>query len=910
MSDDQGKTPEELPKPSVEPPKTVHDFARSAQLHNLPPSHTIGDTMFSRMYWKRRQKQLFGTRRNKLNVLAIVATVLFAGIAGCILIVGLLFAWYARDLPRPDKVKRTEGLSTQIFDRNGVNLYDIYEDENRIPVELKDIPQYLRDATIAIEDKSFYTHQGLSTAGILRAMVNIFVFRNFQGGSTLTQQLVKNALLTQERTLPRKIKEAILAIQIERKYTKDEILQMYLNETPYGGTAVGVESAAWHYFNKPVKDLNLVESAMIAGVAQAPSRYSPFTGGEGAYIWRTEQVLRRMREDGYITSTQEDEAKKQLPNLTFATGGEDLKAPHFVAFIRDQLAEKFGEKALTEGGLRVTTTLDWELQKKVQSTVSEEVTKVKYLKVTNGAAVVMDTDTGEILAMVGSRDYSATESGGYKFNVATQGLRQPGSAIKPISYATAFKKGYTPATVLMDVETKYPSGEAGKPDYNPKNYDLKYRGPTQLRYALGNSINTIAVKITALIGVRDVLKTAYDMGISTLEPTDENLKKFGLSVTLGGGEVTLLDLTGAYGVFSQGGVKHEPVSILKVEDSKGKVLYEHKKTEGARVLSEDVSFLISDILSDNGARKAVFGDHSWLVIPGKTVAVKTGTTDDKRDNWTIGYTTHRAVGVWVGNNDNSPMNPALASGVTGAAPIWNRIMKEVLAGAKDEPFKKPDGIVEAEIDALGGGLPVEGQPTRKEYFVKGTEPTSKSPIYQDVKISKHDSSKLANPVEINRGEYDLKTFIVIKEQDPVSTDGKNRWQEGIDAWVAGQSDSRYHPPTDTYSEGDMISVRFKKPGDMERIDSNNIDIRVEAAGGESITKIELFVDGNKVRESGGKDMNDSIAVADGSHELKAVATDSKGNHAEHVIHVGIHQDYHTATSTPAPTPTHTPSPTP
>ncbi len=860
---------------------------------------TVTD-IFNRRQWQRR----YGLpKRSNLSLFSTLAVVMFVGVLGLVLFVGLLFAWYAKDLPRPDKVRRVEGLSTVILDRNGESLYDVYEDQNRIQIAFADIPQYVKDATIAIEDKEFYKHQGLSTAGIARAMVSIFLFHNTQGGSTLTQQLVKNVLLTQERTLPRKMKEAVLAIQIERKYTKDEILQMYLNEAPYGGTAVGVEAGAQYYFGKHAKELNLVESAVLAGFPQSPNMYSPFGKDPKAYVWRAQQVLRRMREDGYISPIQEAEARKQLDIVVFVKTGNALRAPHFVAYVKELLIDKFGEKTVASGGLKVTTTIDWKLQEKAQEIVADEVGKVKYLKVTNGAAVVIDPTSGEILAMVGSKDYSATDSSGFKFNVATQGLRQPGSAIKPITYAAAFKKGYTASTLLMDVDTKYPSGDPVKPEYNPKNYDGKFRGPLQLRFGLGNSINTIAVKVSALVGVKDVLRMGYDMGLTTLEPTDENMKRFGLSLTLGGGEIKLLDLTSAFGVFATGGLRQEPVAILKVEDAKGKVLYEYKAPSARRVLGADIAYLISDILSDNGARKEVFGERSYITIAGRTVAAKTGTTDDKRDNWTMGYTTNRVVGVWVGNNDNSEMHPSLASGVTGAAPIWNRIIREAIKNQPDKPFFKPDNIVEMDIDAYGGGLPVDGNPTRKERFIKGTEPTGPSPIYQKIKVSKKDNNKLANSIEIANNDYDTKSFVVFSEQDPVSTDGKNRWQEAIDAWANGQGDAKFHPPKDTYQGSEQITVNIKEPGDTSQINSNDVHVTAEATSVNEVNKIEIYLDGTKVKEKGDRSISESINVAgSGNHTIRVKGYDNKGNTAEREVRIAINQPYATPTPTPTPAP--------
>lgn len=730
---------------------------------------------------RRRIVSLFFIGTLVLFVLAIISSV-------------ATFAWFARDLPTPDRIKRREGFATIIFDREGETLYDIYADERRIPIEINQVPDHLKNATVAIEDKEFYTHEGYSTRGILRSVFQIIVYRNLQGGSTLTQQLVKNVLLTSERTLPRKIKEFILAVQIEQRYSKDEILQMYLNEAPYGGTAWGVESAAEQYFGKTVSELTLLESAILAGLPQRPSAYSPYSGTPDAYVGRTEDVLRRMREDGYISRDEEEEAQKALASVAFKGRTGSFKAPHFVEYVRKELVDRFGEDVVESGGLRVTTTLDSALQAAAEDILREEIEKIEALDVSNGAIVVIDPKTGEILSMIGSKDYNADErqfEG--KFNVASQGLRQPGSALKPFVYATAFQEGYTPATLIMDVPTEFPGGEGQKP-YEPKNYDGKFRGPVQMRFALANSINVSAVKTLALVGVEDMLQTAYSMGLKTLEPTKENMTRFGLSIALGGGEVTLLDLTSAYGVFATAGVRHEPVTILKVKDRSGKTIFDHKQTRGEQVLEPEIAFLISDILADNNARRDVFGPNSWLNIAAKTVAVKTGTTDDKRDNWTVGYTNDIAMGVWVGNNDNSPMNPKLASGTSGAAPIWNRVMREALRNHGDGFIERPDSVIQREVDALGGGLPKEGEPTRKEYFIEGTEPARTSSIYQTIKLSRRQQGKRASDDEVRVGDYDERNYIVFSETDPISSDGKNRWQEGIDKWLETVSEDRYKPP--------------------------------------------------------------------------------------------------------------------
>ncbi len=735
--------------------------------------------------------------------------ILFGLIALVIVTFGL-FLWYSRDLPTPGNLSAKDlPQSTKIYDRNGVVLYDIFNQQNRTYVAINDIPKTLREATVSIEDKDFYKNNGFSITGYLRVIRDFLLFRRVTGGSTLTQQLVKNTLLSSERTISRKIKEFILAVQVDRSYSKDQILELYLNIAPYGGTMVGVEAAAEGYFGKKAKDLSLVQSAILAGLPQSPSYNSPYGPDPKAYIDRTQAVLRRMREDGYITEKQETDADKELKTITFNPSNEAIKAPHFSFYVKDLLIKQFGENVVEQGGLQVTTTLDYALEQKAEKIVSDEVIASRYLNVGNGATVVMNPKNGEILAMVGSRDFFATESATTvkgktvpfegQFNVAVQGERQPGSSIKPVMYATALSKGYTAATLLMDTPVVFPN-QGGK-DYIPVNYDGKFRGPIQMRFALGSSLNIPAVKMLALIGIKNMLTTAYSMGISSLEPTDDNVKRFGLSITLGGGEVTLLDMASSYSAFANSGLKVTPVAITKVTDPKGNVLYENKDHEFPRVLSKEVTYIIDDMLSDNNARLLTFGANSYLHVAGRTISVKTGTTDDKRDNWTIGWTPSILVATWVGNNDNSPMNPTLASGVTGAAPIWRNVIVEALKGKPNEEFPKPDDVISLTIDSLGGGAPVSGQSTRSEYFIKGTEPQGPSPIYKQIKISKSDSNKLASDSEISNGQFDTKQFIVFTESDPFSADGKNRWQEGIDQWVNDnhKDDPLYHPPTEKSS---------------------------------------------------------------------------------------------------------------
>ncbi len=689
------------------------------------------------------------------------------------------YLYILKDLPSPSDLReKPPAQSTKILDRNGKLIYSIYVSENRTIVPISEIPKSVQQATIAIEDKDFYHHGGINfVGGIFRAIKDTILTGHLEGGSTITQQLIKQSLLTPEQTLTRKIKEAILAFWTERLYSKDEILELYLNRVPYGGTAYGIEEGARIFFGKRAKDLNLAEASLLAGLPQAPTYYSPFGTNPDLAIRRQKQVLNRMVEDGYITSKERDKALKTP--LKFSSGSVSLKAPHFVAYVKEQLVKKYGEAAVDQKGLKVTTTLDLDLQNYAQATVAAEVQKQRNLKVGNSAALITNPSTGEILTMVGSYDYDATDGG--KVNV-TLAERSPGSSIKPLVFALGFLKGIsTPATAWIDSKFCFPAF-AGKA-YCPGNYDGRFHGVVQSRFALGNSYNIPAVKQLAVDKVEDFIATASAMGVTTFTDDPE---RYGYSLALGGGEVKMVDMATAFGVFANGGRKQDLVSILKVEDSKGTVLEDNTKKikkptpyslastwDGSElwkpkdnwVLPEAVTFLISHILLDDGARSGTFGSGSILNIPGKTVSVKTGTTEDKRDNWTIGYTTGkdpRLTVVWVGNNNNTPMSPFLESGNTGAAPIWNKLMRAALDGIPSAFPKIPSGVSFVEICALSGLLPDHDCPKRGEYFIKAFIPNAKDNIWdqkQKIQVYK-DSKKQPGPGETPQPDQ-------LEEQDHV-----------------------------------------------------------------------------------------------------------------------------------------------
>jgi 1A family penicillin-binding protein len=667
-----------------------------------------------------------------------------------------------RDLPSPTNLEKDAyPISTKIYDRNGALLYEIYADENRTPIKISELPPYVTQATIAIEDKNFYTHHGFDTGGIIRAAWKTLSGQRLEGGSTITQQLVKVALLTSERTIDRKIKEAMLAFATEILYTKNEILEMYLNHIPYGGTSYGIEAAAHRFFNKDAKNLSLGEAALLAGLPQAPSRYSPF-GDPIAAKHRQEQVLSAMVDAKFITADQAARAKNET--LVYAAPKTDIRAPHFVMYVREILEEKYGIQTLEQGGLQVTTSLDINLQEQAEASLSGEIAKIQKLRISNGAALVTNPETGEILSMVGSRNYFDTDIDG-KVNV-TLSERQPGSSIKPLNYALGIEsKKITPSTMYLDTPICFKV--TGQADYCPKNYDNSFHGPIQMRFALGNSLNIPAVKTLAENGIPNFIDFARRMGISSWNNPDQ----YGLSLTLGGGEVTMADMTVAFGVFANSGTKVPLHPILQVKDRNGKILEEYKPEQAAsdvennrdtepssdsssKVLSPQTAFLISHILSDNNARSMEFGTNSVLNVPGKTVSVKTGTTNNLRDNWTIGYTDKRLVAVWVGNNDNTPMS-YVASGITGASPIWQDIMKLALKDIKTPgPYKPKEGIDGASVCSDTGVLPAADNAcaTRYEYFISGTVPTNNPVIQKDIWVNKDTHHPPATPDEFGNVE--------------------------------------------------------------------------------------------------------------------------------------------------------------
>ncbi len=732
--------------------------------------------------------------------------------------------------------------STKIYDRTGeVLLYDLHKDVRRTLVPLEEMSPYIKNATIAIEDDNFYRHFGIEPTAILRAVINNLKEGNLlggQGGSTITQQVVKNTLLEPEKTLSRKFKEWILAVKLERRLSKDEILELYLNEAPYGGTRYGVEEASQGFFGKPARDLTLAEAAYLAALPQAPTYYSPYGNHRDALEKRKNLVLERMRTLNFITEEEYQQAKREKVIFLPQRAGS-IKAPHFVFYVIDELRRYYTEEEIQKAGLRVITTLNYNLQEKGEEIVkryAEENTEK--FNATNAALVALDPRTGEILTMVGSRDYFDEEIDG-NFNIALA-ERQPGSAFKPFVYAAALEKGYTSETVVFDVATQFstacdPSNLTSEDGcYSPKNYDNRFRGPVTFREALAQSINVPAVKALYLAGTQNALDLARRMGITTLG----DVARYGLTLVLGGGEVRLLDMVSAYGVFANEGVRHAPISILRIEDRNGNVLRDFS-SEGKRVLDENIARTINDMLADNEARTPAFGARSYLFFPGREVAAKTGTTNDYRDAWIIGYTPEIVAGAWAGNNDNSSMEKKVAGFIV--APLWNAFLTEAFQQlGSTTPFTDPPP------------LPRDLKPVLRGIWQGNT-------YFIDITSGKlaTENTPDAFKKEVPSGEIRSILHWVNKDdprgpipENPAQDPQYPLWEFGVDLWkksVQLDEEKKEIPQevSDTYNPENAPSIRIISPKpDSEITTQEEVVVRVKVKKRKfPIQQVDYFING-------------------------------------------------------------------
>jgi len=853
-------------------------------------------TKLKLFFYRKKYKK---RKRLKRLLVAILWLFIIGGVA-----ILCLFAYYAKDLPSPERIGERQIIqSTKIYDRTGqVLLYDIHGEEKRTVIDFEAIPKYMQEATVVIEDSNFYHHFGLDFKAIVRAfLANLRGRKIKQGGSTITQQFVKNSILTSERTLTRKIKEAILSLELERKYSKDEILGFYLNQVPYGSNAYGIEAAANTFFEKNAKDLTLAESALLATLPQAPSYLSPYGSYPEELKARQEHVLDKMVEYGYISQKQSQEAKKE--ELKFAVRSQGIKAPHFVMYIREYLDERYGKDFIEKGGLKVYTTLDWDLQKIADETIAEIAPyNKKNYNANNAALVATDPKTGQILAMVGSKNYNGESSPkgcspgknclfDPNVNVAIR-LRQPGSSFKPFAYATAFKKGFTPDTIIFDLPTEF--AVEGAKSYRPKNYDGKFRGPVTFRQALAQSLNLPSVKVLYLAGINNTLNLAEDLGITTLKERS----RFGLSLVLGGGEVKLIEETAAFGVFAAEGIKSPIISILKIEDGEGNVIEEYKN-DSVRVLDQQIARIINDILSDEEAQAPMFGAHSKLYLAERPVAAKTGTTDEYLDGWTIGYTPSLVAGVWAGNNFPTPMREGV--GIYVAAPIWNKFMKRAYEIKKENRHKTDQPRIENYFD-----LPEMSEEFTKPEPIETDKDILNGKFANEVKIKIDTlSGKLATeftPPDLIREKIYREVHTILYYLDKNNPQGEengrndsqfNNWEPPVISWALSPDRKEVYnqipPPEydDIHTKENQPIIQINQPRDQEIIKTRTIQVKASAEAPLNIKQLDFFLDDDLVGTDTTKPYQFNfplpLNIRGRSHEITVRAYDEIGNRQSKTI---------------------------
>ncbi len=783
------------------------------------------------------------------------------GAAG-ILLIAFLFVYYSRSLPDPNRLLgRNVPESTKIYARDETLLYEVHGEIKRTLINLDKVPQDLKDATIAVEDKNFYSHKGISITGLIRSVIVDIIYREKrQGGSTITQQFVKNAVLTRDKSFLRKAKEIILSIELEARFSKDEILKLYLNEIPYGRNAYGIQAAAETYFNKNASDLTLAESAYLAALPQAPSYYNPSGPNFDDLQSRQKFILTQMKDQKYISDEEYEKASNE--SVVFQQVKNSIKAPHFVQYVQEYLAEKYGERTLQEGGLKVYTTLDLKLQEIAEKAISEGAAKNIASNGHNAALVAMDPKTGQILAMVGSKDYfGESEPAGCtpgktcvfepNVNVATT-LQQPGSSFKPYAYVTAFGRDfkYAPASMLMDVETDFGN-------YKPRNFNLSQNGPLSMRKALAGSLNIPAVKTLALVGVDNVIKTARDLGHTS------KFEDCGLSLVLGGCDVKLVDHTAAFAALANGGNKNEKTAIMKVVSQEGETLEEfHDNPQ--QVLDPQAVYELVSIMTDNSARSFVFGSNSPLQLGNRPVAAKTGTTQDFRDGWTMGFTPSLAAGVWTGNNNNASMKK---DAVLMAGPIWNQFMKAALADTPIEQFQRPDGIKEITVDALSGLLPTQYTPsTKTEIFADYAVPTKQDNVHVPVQVDSLTGLPATDFTPPDQITTEIYTVLHSEKPDNPA------WENPVIAWALANG-YKYPPgsgvsnPAPTVGNG---QISITSPRDNAVITKLPFTISLDVGGGD-VSRVDVAIDGNVIKSFTDSPYSFSMKnkYSDGNHTISA-----------------------------------------
>jgi membrane peptidoglycan carboxypeptidase len=854
---------------------------------------TMSRHNYHRRGWKPKRRS---RNRRNYHILTpelkknIFLSVIALGVLGSLFLLGFM-AYVSKDLPNPNALtERTISQTTKIYDRTGEHLlYEIFGDENRtlkqiqegfckddetIDFDPKGIPLFALQATVAAEDRNFCEHGGFDVKGLLRAVFQNLL-GNRVGGSTLTQQLVKNAILSNEKTITRKVKELVLSVELERRYSKDEILQIYFNEIPYGSTYYGLEAAAQNYYSKSVNELTLAEAATLAGLPKAPSTY---LNNPDRLLVRRNYILDEMLELGFIT--EEDHAMAVLEDTGVEISLNNIDAPHFVLYVKEQLEKTYGQREVEEGGLRVITTLDFDMQMIAEEEVLNGVeTNGERYGFTNAALVAIDPKTGQILSMVGSKDYFDDEIDG-QVNVTTR-LRQPGSSFKPIVYTKSFEMGYTPNTILWDVKTTFPTVTG---NYTPLNYDLEERGPVRMRDAIQGSLNIPAVKMVYMVGVENALDFATKLGYGSFS----DHSAFGLSLVLGGGEVRLLEHTNAYATFANDGVKYDTASILRVENSKGDVLDEWKERDGKKVIEPNIAHTITHVLSDNNARTPFFGSSSYLQLGDRPVAAKTGTTNDYRDGWLLGYTPSLAVGVWGGNNNNTAMNRG-AGGSTVAGPIWNTFMKRTLEGTPVETFSSPI-IPQTEKSSLDGTIT---STTLVVDRASGKLATTFTPDSFREEKTFAEYHSLLHYVDRSDPLGEI-------PKDPNKDPMYEPWETGINNWLIAKMEetgieiTNEVPPTeedDLHIPANFPSVSIETPTKGDTYDDRQITIQVNADAPRGVSRVEFYIDGLYLGTDTSSPFRLSTSIPSsidqGTHTIKAIAYDDIDNAGSDTVSIKV-----------------------
>lgn len=848
--------------------------------------------MFKKMTRKKKHLKL---PKKLIRNAAIIATALFL-----LAISGLIYWVSTFQIPDLGSFeKRKVVQSTKIYDRTGkILLYDLHQDIKRTVVPVEEISRNIKNATVAIEDEEFYQHKGVKITSIMRAVLANLIEGNLtegsysQGGSTITQQVVKNSLLNVQKKISRKLKEWFLALKLEKMMSKEEILGIYLNESPYGGNIYGIEEASQAYFGKNASDLTIAESAHLAALPNAPTFYSPYGQNVNKLLERKNLVLKRMLNNNFISQEEYDLAMKEVVSF-YPQDRLGIKAPHFVTYIIKYLENKYGEKAVEEGGLKVTTTLDYDLQQKAEGIVKKfSLENKQKFNAENAALTAIDPKTGQILVMVGSRDYFDKEING-NFNVTTA-HRQPGSAFKPFVYAAAFNKGFTPETVLFDLPTQFqancdpkgvPMSPNTKPEdcYMPGNYDDKFVGPITLRNALAQSRNIPSVKILYLTGLKDSLRLAKDMGIENLGGENQ----YGLSLVLGGGEVSLLDITSAYSVFANNGTKNPKTGIIEVQDKDGNIIekFEQKNIE---VMPEETALKISDILSDNVARTPLYGNRSLLYFENYSVAVKTGTTNDYRDAWTVGYSPNITVGAWVGNNNNTSMEKKVAGLIV--TPMWRAFMDEALSKFPKEKFKKPAQEKLLDTKPVFRGIWKGGE----SYFIDkisgklATNETPKEMLEERVLTNVHSILYWVDKSDIKNKN---------KSQNPENDPQFKNWEYSVQEWLKTQNLPKdpIKPTTfdDIHTEQNKPKIKITEPDPNKEYNKNEtITVRITNSGNYPLQKTEYILNGEYIGSSNKTPfvfilVPDDIANIRGENELRVIGYDTMLNKNEEVMNFKI-----------------------